>query len=195
MAVDRAPLLRLLQAYRRQYPDEATQVDRYLEFVQRQARCFERSLLEGHATGSAWLLDSTGERVLLTHHKKLNRWLQPGGHADGEPDLLKVAMREALEESGLRGIRCVAETLFDLDIHPIPARLNEPAHLHYDCRFLLQSKGPDEFTVSAESHDLAWVPIDSLGDYTDEESVLRMARKCQQQHWQRTLAKNTSKER
>ena len=153
-------------------------VDRYLSFVENNVDCFKRSLLIGHVTGSAWLLDSKRERVLLTHHRKLDRWLHPGGHADGESDVSKVAMTEALEESGLPDIGFVTPELFDVDIHEIPARKDEPAHFHYDCRFLLASTGTDEFVISDESNDLAWVPFDELDEYTDEESMLRMARKC-----------------
>lgn len=171
-------MLHLLARYRHRHPDEAQLVARYASFVEGHADCFKRSLQLGHVTGSAWLLDAAAERVLLTHHRKLNRWLQPGGHADGDSDVHRVAMKEAAEESGLAAIEFVTQELFDLDIHQIPARGEEPAHWHYDCRFLLKSAGADAFTVSGESHDLAWVPFDQLGDYTDEVSMLRMNEKC-----------------
>jgi ADP-ribose pyrophosphatase YjhB (NUDIX family) len=99
--------------------------------------CCERTLAEGHFTGSAWLVSADGERVLLTHHRKLGRWLQLGGHADGEGDLAAVALREAEEESGLSRL-LVEPEIFDLDRHLIPARGSEPAHWHYDVRFLAE---------------------------------------------------------
>ena len=170
----RAGLHAQLTAYLEKYPAEAAMVQRYLDFVEGHKDCFERSLLVGHVTGSAMVLDSTGSRVLLTHHRKLDRWLQPGGHADGIADVLEVAMTEADEETGLESIEPVSRELLDVDIHAIPARGDEPGHFHYDCRFLLQSTGSDEFTVSEESHDLAWVPMSNIVDYTDEESILRM---------------------
>ncbi len=154
-------------------------VQRYIAFVESNEDCFERSLLTGHVTGSAFLLDSACERVLFTHHAKLDRWLQPGGHADGESRVASVALQEACEESGLPDIEFVTRELLDVDIHAIPARKNEPEHFHYDCRFLLKSAGSDEFTVSDESHDLAWARFDQVADYTDEVSILRMLEKTQ----------------
>ena len=90
-------------------------------------------------------------------------------------DTLAVALREAREESGL-DVRALDDAIFDIDVHGIPARGREPAHLHFDVRFLVQAEH-DRFRVSEESHALAWVPAVGLGTLTDEESVLRMARK------------------
>ena len=95
--------------------------------------CFD----DGHITGSAWVVDPAGSRLLLTHHRKLGKWLQLGGHSDGEPDTLAVALREAREESGLR-VRPISNAVLDIDIHTIPALKGEPAHLHYDVRFALR---------------------------------------------------------
>ena len=88
---------------------------------------------------------------------------------------LAVALREAREESGL-DVRALDEAIFDIDVHRIPTRGREPAHLHFDVRFLVQAEH-DRFRVSEESHALAWVPVMGLGALTDEESVLRMVRK------------------
>jgi len=172
----RRELLELLESYAERHPQEAVSTTQFLDFVQRNERCFERDLWEGHVTGSAWLVDGGGRRVLLTHHRKLGRWLQLGGHSDGDPRPLDVAQQEAREESGLDVVPLSRE-IFDLDIHEIPARKQDPAHLHYDVRFALQVIGAEDFRVSAESLDLAWVPIDELARYTDEESMLRMAAK------------------
>ena len=106
---------------------------------------------------------------------KLGRWLQPGGHSDGDPDTLAVALREAREESGL-DVQALDDAIFDINVHGIPARGREPAHLHFDVRFLVQAEH-DRFRVSDESQALAWVPAVGLGALTDEESVLRVARK------------------
>lgn len=151
-------------------------VTRFRELVTAHEDCFERTCLPGHITGSAWLVDDTGSRVLLTHHRKLDRWLQLGGHSDGEPDTLAAARREAEEESGLK-VEALDDVPLDLDVHEIPARGTEPRHDHYDVRFVFRVVGSADFVVSDESHDLAWVPIDELTSYTDEESVLRLARK------------------
>lgn len=172
----RSHLLELLADYASRYPAEGPVLERFLAFVNAHERCFERDLWAGHVTGSAWLVDASRERVLLTHHRKLGRWLQLGGHSDGNPDSLQVAMTEASEESGLAVVP-LSGAVFDLDIHEIPARGNDPAHFHYDVRFALQVDGDEAFRISRESLDLAWVPIDRLGDFTDEVSMLRMAGK------------------
>lgn len=174
----RRPLLELIDQYAVRHPDEADTVVRFRRFVEGAEACFERHLAEGHITGSAWILDESASRVLLTHHRKLNRWLQPGGHADGDPDVLAVALREGLEETGLSSLEAVVPGIFDLDIHAIPARGNVPGHFHYDVRFLLQDRSRGEYIVSEESHDLAWVPLGELEAYTDEVSMLRMRDKC-----------------
>ena len=166
-----------LTAYRRRWPEESETVTRFEVFVNSNPDCFGRSCRVGHITGSAWIVNRTGERVLLTHHRKLGRWLQPGGHSDGDPVTLEVALREAREESGL-DVRALEEAIFDLDVHLIPARGGEPTHYHFDVRFLVQAV-EDRFRVSEESLALAWVPADRVGVFTNDESVLRMARKWQ----------------
>ena len=166
----------LIDAYRRRYPDEADAA-RLRRFLLRQPRCFERDCFDdGHVTGSAWLVDESAARVLLTHHRKLGRWLQLGGHSDGDTDTLAVAHREAEEESGLT-VRPLDGAVLDVDIHTFPSRGADPAHLHYDVRFAFQAVGSDRFRVGPESVDLAWIDIDELSHVTPEESVLRMARK------------------
>ena len=166
-----------LTAYRRRWPEESETVARLEAFVDAHPGCFERSCRVGHITGSAWIVNRAGERGLLTHHRTLGRWLQPGGHSDGDPDTLQVALREAREESGL-DVRALEEAIFDLDVHLIPARGGEPTHYHFDVRFLVQAM-EDRFRVSEESCALAWVPVDRVGVFTNHESVLRMARKWQ----------------
>jgi 8-oxo-dGTP pyrophosphatase MutT (NUDIX family) len=122
-------------------------VERFLAFVREHEHCFERECFPGHVTGSAWLVNGAGTHVLLTHHKKLGRWLQLGGHADGETDPLVAATREAEEESGLV-VEPVREAVFDVDIHEIPARGPDPLHLHYDVRFALRCRENEDFRVS-----------------------------------------------
>lgn len=173
---ERMMLLYALGRYRERYPEEADMVDRLAAFVEREPNCFERTTVEGHITGSAWIVDPTGTRVLLTHHRKLDKWLQLGGHADGDPDVLAVAIREAREESGVDDVAPMSTEIFDVDIHVIPARGTEPEHFHYDVRFVLRAAHTDHI-VSDESHDLAWVPISKIADYTTEGSMLRMAHK------------------
>ncbi len=146
-------------------------------FVRRQPDCFERTCFEdGHITGSAWIVCPQRRRVLLTHHRKLKKWLQLGGHSDGDANTLRVATREAEEESGLR-MKPLSEGMFDIDIHTIPARGDDPEHKHYDVRFLFEADDHAPLTISDESNDLRWVLIEELHNLTSEESVLRMAHK------------------
>ena len=150
--------------------------DQLLAFARDHADCCERTLPVGHFTGSAWLVSVDGERVLLTHHRKLGRWLQLGGHADGDGDLAAVALREAEEESGLSGL-ALEGGIFDLDRHLIPARGDEPAHWHYDVRFVVRASD-EVFRVSEESHSLAWKSIAEIAaDTTADDSMRRMALK------------------
>jgi 8-oxo-dGTP pyrophosphatase MutT (NUDIX family) len=167
-----------LQSYGRRWPQEAATVDLFRCFLDEAPMAFERSHPPGHFTGSAWLVSADGERVLLTHHRKLDRWLQLGGHADGDFDIARVALREAGEESGLPGL-VVEPDLFDLDRHLIPARRDEPAHWHYDIRLVVHAvTGGEDFVVSEESHALAWRRVRGLvDDAAADESVRRMARK------------------
>lgn len=169
---------RHLDDYAIRWPDEATAVAHFVELLAETIHDpFARERLAGHFTGSAWLVDRSGERVLLTHHRKLGRWLQLGGHADGDADLAQVALREAEEESGLPGLKLEAG-LFDLDRHWIPGRREVPAHWHYDARFVVRAGDHEAFVVSEESLDLAWRRVDSLVDDPDaDDSVRRMARK------------------
>jgi len=178
-AVHRKPLLDQLAAYQEKHPAEADTVARFIHFVESRPECFERSLLDGHVTGSAWIVDSSSTRVLLTHHRKLDAWLQLGGHADGDPDVLAVALKEAEEESGLSDFEPIVEGIFDLDIHPIPERKGVPEHLHYDVRYVLRANGSTDYVVSEESHDLRWVPLDEVATLTTDESMLRMVEKWQ----------------
>jgi 8-oxo-dGTP pyrophosphatase MutT (NUDIX family) len=141
-------------------------------------RAFHRNHLPGHITGSGWIVDQSRKFVLLTHHAKLNKWLQPGGHADGDENILNVARREAEEETGLKDFKLLHNGIFDIDIHTIPSRLEFPEHLHYDVRFLLQANKDESLLKTQESHALAWVAVDQLALLTQENaSIMRMANK------------------
>ena len=170
-------LERSLRAYRARYPEEAAVVERFTALLADHADCFERHHFSpGHVTGSAWLVDGSGDRVLLTHHRKLDAWLQLGGHSDGDTDTAAVALREAEEESGL-AVELLSPEILDIDIHEIPARKSDPVHFHFDVRFAVASRSGGDYVVSDESHDLAWVRVARLNEFTTEESMLRMARK------------------
>lgn len=163
---------------------ERDYLSRTLDFVRRTPQCASRHTLEGHITASAWVLSPDGCAALLTHHRKLGRWFQPGGHVEDDATIQEAAMREAREESGIADLRLVSEAIFDVDVHLIPARKGEPDHWHYDVRFLIQA-GSREFAVGQESLDLAWRDLDSLTDV--DESILRMVRKTLDEGFMRAL--------
>lgn len=127
----------------------------------------------GHLTGSAFVVDATAQRTLMLLHTKLQIWVQPGGHADGNANLAAVALREAEEETGIEGL-AIRPVAIDLDIHAVdpPA---EDAHDHYDVRFLVVA--PDGATVvgNHESQDLRWVTADELPALGVDDGLLRMA--------------------
>jgi len=178
----RKQLLDLLARYRAAHPDEAACADRIRALVERHADCFERTCWAGHVTASAWVLSPDGRRFLLTHHRKLGRWLQLGGHCDGEADVAAVALREAREESGLVDLRFAyasdAPVPIDLDVHAIPARgAAEPAHDHHDVRFALVAAPGQTIAVSDESQALEWFDLDALEEVADDASVLRLGLK------------------
>ncbi len=173
----RQHLLTLLQRYSGNDPHEESMRLRIIRFVEQFEDCFERTQVSGHITASALIVNKQRTHTLLTHHHKLEKWLQLGGHSDGDPDPLNVAMREAEEESGLKNVLPVSNSIFDVDVHTIPARKNEPEHFHYDIRFLFEADDTEPLIISAESKDLAWIPLAEIEKYTTEESMLRMVRK------------------
>jgi 8-oxo-dGTP pyrophosphatase MutT (NUDIX family) len=157
--------------------DEKLTVDRIVRFMGAHPDCLLRTCLEGHLTGSAWILSRDRTRTLLTHHGKLGKWLQLGGHADGDPDMLAVALREAREESGLASVEPEDGRLFDVDRHWIPSRKLEPGHWHHDFRFVFLADPDEPLTVSNESKALAWVRVSEVASLNPEESMARMVRK------------------
>lgn len=180
-ATARPGLATELADYLARWPEEAETVSLFaaLQAEERNGdgNTYLRDRLAGHFTASCWLVDGLGQRVLLTHHRKLDRWLQLGGHADGERDLREVALKEAREESGLSGL-VVEGPLFDLDRHWIPEHKAVPAHWHYDARYVVRAVAGEDFIVSDESHALAWRDIAEVVDDEDmDPSLRRMARK------------------
>ena len=142
---------------------------------------WKRSTAEGHVTGSAWILNHAATHALLLLHRKLNLWVQPGGHLDdSDASPAAGAMREAQEESGIANLLFVNTALFDVDIHDIPARTGkhgtEPAHLHYDARYLIMAMDA-RITISEESLDAKWMPLQALAKPSHERSIVRMAEK------------------
>ena len=151
---------------------------------------FQRNFyLDGHITASSLIVSPNLDRVLLTLHGKLKRWLQLGGHTDGETDVHLAALREACEESGLKSLTFLSYESalsptrplqlagipipFDLDVHTIPAWKSEPAHCHYDVRYAMVADPREPLLITNESDDLRWFSIAEARAVTNERSILR----------------------
>ena len=174
-------LLAELQAYRASSQREQDHLRKIISLLEREPNCFYRTCAEGHITASAWVVSPDLQRVLLMHHRKLDKWLQPGGHADGDTNLAGVALREAHEESGLTSLRLLRSDIFDVDVHPIPARGTEEAHLHYDVRYLITAHPQEALSPNGESKGFAWIPLSEVEELTTANpSILRMLNKTLQ---------------
>ncbi len=173
----REKLKQLLLQYSPTDPSEILARTQILEFIQAHPNCFDRSLLEGHVTASAWLLNKDLTKALLLHHGKFDVWCQLGGHCDGDSDVLAVALKEAREESGVNNIVPISTEIFDLDVHEIPELSGIQAHKHYDIRFLLKVNSDEEAVGNYESKAVGWFGPQQELLPTQAESVLRMFRK------------------
>jgi len=175
--MNRDALLSALSEHQPLDQTESSHLENIIEFVRHHDKCCDRTLAVGHITASCWIIDETLEFALLTHHRKLDRWLQLGGHIEDDRDILSAALREAREESGLDDIQPMDISIFDVDAHTIPARKQEPEHIHYDIRFLFQARRGDRLTISDESHDLRWFSITELQQFPTDTSIDRMVEK------------------
>ncbi len=149
-----------------------------ISFVERhRGSWWQRTTLDGHVTAAAWLVNAQRTHALLLHHAKLDRWLQPGGHIDDtDKGPADGALREALEESGLGELSLADSALLDVDVHAIPQRLDEPAHLHYDARFLVVAKNSDVI-ISDESLRFRWIALGEIANSNMDYSITRLAKK------------------
>lgn len=178
--MDRDSLRLAIEQYQTQYVEEENYKGRFLNLLFFD-NCFERSLLSGHITASAWVLTPDYRKVALLHHKKLDRWLQPGGHADGDENVERVALKELQEETGIVDVNSIRDSFFDLDIHTIPVRKEVPEHEHFDIRFAFVANHPDQLRKNDESNEVAWIAIDQLEQFVENDaSVLRMKEKTLQ---------------
>ncbi len=175
----RQELLKLLDNYHTRYMEEARYVQRAYDFVLDHPDCFNRELAHAHVTGSSWVVNPARTKVLMLHHRKLDEWFQPGGHADGDADILRVALRETTEESGLHAeqIQLLANNIFDVDIHTIHASEYAPRHEHIDIRFLVEIDDCLPIPGNDESHDVLWVPVESVTRFNNNRSTFRMLNK------------------
>jgi len=170
----------LLSAYHPEDLKEQSYKERFMALLAHEPRCFERDcFVPGHITASAWVLNHSGDKALLLHHRKLDSWFQPGGHCDGDPKVLNVALKEAWEETGLENLVPAMTGIFDLDIHLIPPLGQEPAHEHFDLCFLLRCTHEAPLIGNHESKGLAWFPPTPQALPEPHASLLRMLSKWQ----------------
>ncbi len=175
----RQQLLDLLIQYKTPHMEEAAMVDRTRHFVSQHSNCFDRQLMQGHVTGSAWVVNPAHSHVLMLHHRKLDLWLQPGGHADGDSDIVRVALNETSEESGIdiQQIKLLSENIFDVDIHTIHESVHDPRHIHFDIRFLLEIDDQLPLPGNDESHQIGWVPLEKVARFNNALSLRRLVQK------------------
>lgn len=175
----RRELLIMLKRYRSRFMDEVAYVKSAIQYIEHHANIFDRELLPAHVTGSAWVVSPDRQSVLLLHHRKHGQWFQPGGHADGDTDIVRVALRECAEETGLRpdDIRLVNSSIFDVDIHTIPRMGETTQHEHIDIRFVVEVD--DRLTIPGnnESNAITWLPLYHVLSYNHNRSTFRMLEK------------------
>ena len=172
-------LERRLQPYAAFDATEQAHLDHLRAFLASGGDVIARANPVGHVTASALVIDRQTTTTLLTHHAKLGKWFQLGGHVDIDDEtVLGAALREATEESGLAGLTAWDEAVFDVDVHTIPFHRgrNEPEHLHFDVRFLLLAPSRD-IAISEESNDLRWFDLDEATLAAGDDSLGRMIRK------------------
>lgn len=185
-------LSRMLDAHLPADALESEHLGRMKELIKIDGDPFSRDHFRpGHFTASAFVFDPQEKNILLIHHSKLGRWLQPGGHIDPEDsDVVEAVRRELLEETGQRDLERLGEGLFDVDVHEIPARKDDPGHEHFDLRFLFRAAST-ELQAGDDALDARWVPVGDIASIDSDESVMRAVEKlrtCPWKHayyWQR----------
>jgi len=179
-------LLQLLNKFKGVDEQEEKSRLEIIDFVKSNPECFDNDFKLGHITGSALVVDKGFIYMLLTYHPVIDKWLQFGGHSDSDPDVLTTAFREAEEESGLKSLQLVPghEGIFDVDVHPIPPKVDMPFHNHYDIRVFLTADMDELYVASHESKELKWVELNEAEKYNQQPAFLRLVKKA------RDLGKN-----
>ena len=165
-------VLRHLRTYEAVDAGQASVRATMLAFAADHPDALWRTCEAGHFTGSALVVDAAAEQVLLLFHTKLQRWLQPGGHLDGDANLPASALREASEETGIEGLRVVVPAV-DLDIHEVRPPAEAP-HLHLDVRFVVLAPAGSTAVGNHESEALRWVSPDELGALGADDGLHRL---------------------
>jgi 8-oxo-dGTP pyrophosphatase MutT (NUDIX family) len=175
----RQELLRLINRHDTRFMEEAGFIAQARAFIEANTDVFAREHLPAHITGSAWVVSPDFSQALIMHHVKQDQWFQPGGHADGDADILRVALRETAEETGIdpEHVQLLTEDIFDLDIHTIRASKHDPWHEHIDIRFLVQIDNRLPVPGNDESHEVIWVDLREVSAYNNNRSTWRMVEK------------------
>lgn len=176
--MNKEALINLVKKYNSDNIQEKESKEKILNFLYENDNFTGRDNNLGHITGSAWIVSRDRKKVLLTHHLKLDRWLQVGGHVESDNSILESALREAREESGLTSIKALSEDIFDVDVHLIPKRGEVEAHNHYDIRFLFEADENEKLhRQEDESKAMKWITLDEVTHYAAQGTVLRMTDK------------------
>ncbi len=177
-------LLKQLDVYVCEDDAEVASVTRAKQMIVQHEDIWLQSCKAGHITGSGLIFDRANERVLLMCHRKLQLWLQMGGHGEGELDPSQIALREAIEESALPDLTFFPAseqpTFIDVDAHTIPARPDVPEHYHLDFRYLLLTSSPEKIRLPhAEAHDLRWFSFSEIPALPLKPATLRLVKKAE----------------
>jgi 8-oxo-dGTP pyrophosphatase MutT (NUDIX family) len=171
--MSRENLIKKLEVYKPMNSVETDDRDCMLAFLNAHEDCFERSQLSGHVTGSSWIVNTGWDKILLLHHIGLDKWLQPGGHCDGNPSPMETAFQEAEEETGLRP-RLISEEIFDISAQNIPVKGDVPAHIHYDIRYLFEADENLPLVLEeGKASELRWVPLDDIEDLVGDDKIFK----------------------
>ncbi|MCR1952494.1 MULTISPECIES: NUDIX hydrolase [unclassified Clostridium] len=138
-----------------------------------------------HITSSGYIVNKDKTKVLMIYHNIYNSWSWTGGHADGDEDLLYVAIKEAKEETGVKNIKALDNKIFSLDVLPVPAHIKKgkeiASHLHLSVAYLLEADENDElFIKEDENSGVKWIPIDEVGVYSTELDMIKLYEKFNQ---------------
>lgn len=172
----KAELIESIQRYQEEYPMEDGP-EAVMEFIGSTDNFFGRDSLFGHITCSAWVLNAERSEVVLVKHRRLNRWIQPGGHIEPFETPLEAAFREGVEETGILGLIPWKKDLFHVSVHYFPAGKDGPAHYHYDLRYLLFAPPDRELVETDEVDGVRWVRLAEIREYTEEPTIIDMTEK------------------
>lgn len=177
--MDRNTIITLIDKYQASRWNDVHSM-KTLHFVSQYENFWQRENEYGHITASAWVINHTRNKALLTHHKKLNIWVQLGGHIEPEDkDIMCACERELKEESGLSQFRILSRDIFDIDVHSIPMNSKGfPEHFHFDIRFIFEANSNEMINFDQEeSNDVQWIYLNEIKKFTTEPSIWRMVEK------------------